>query len=530
MLQKILIMERRNGLYASWLFAGILIIISCKPGNKTEGEQLGEIAFAATGADKAQPAFTKGMLLLHSFEYEDAAEAFREAITIDSNFTMAYWGEVMTCNHPLWQEQDLEKGNAILNELAESEEARLAMAKTNIEKDFLKGVHILFGQGNKAERDSGYSAYMKSLYEKYPGNNEVAGFYSLSLIGWAITGNEISVSEEAAKVAMEILDRNPQHPGALHYIIHAYDHPAYAAKALEVANKYAGVAPAAAHALHMPTHTYVALGLWDQVVSSNEVSWAASIARKNRKQLNNDALGYHSYHWLEYGYLQKGENEKARIMLDSMRGFARANPSPKARGHVVLLQTTYLGETNDYTPETIANEFNTGDLNIGLRSAQQFVNGVNAYRQKDAEALSAIIRKMTGERLIDAERLGEGGLRICGNISRSLPTETNLLQSEAMEAELKALQAMLDNNDVLAEQWMKTATQLEAKSGYSYGPPNIVKPSYEMYGEWLLQKGRADEALQQFETSLKFAPNRTLSIKGKMEAEKLVKDASMALR
>ncbi len=524
-------MSKGIGFCVVFACLSITLLLGCKPDNQPAvNDKLGEITFTATGKAEAQPAFKKGLLLLHSFEYEDAAEAFREAITLDSNFTMAYWGEVMTCNHPLWQEQDLEKGNAILNELAPTVGDRLALAKTDIEKDFLKGVHVLFGEGNKAVRDSSYSIFMKGLYEKYPGNNEIASFYSLSLIGWALTGKEISVSEDAAKIAMEVLERNPQHPGALHYIIHAYDHPEYATKALQVANKYAGVAPDAAHALHMPTHTYVALGLWDAVVSSNIVSWAASVSRKERKQLDNDALGYHSYHWLQYGHLQKDENERARIMLDSMRFFAKENPSGKARSHVVMLQTTYLSETDDYNPKTMAHDFETKDLNVALRAAQQYVIGMYAYQQNDDVALEDVIRKMAGERLIEADRIGEGALRMCGNINRSLPTETALLQSEAMEAELRAMHAILGNNDALAEQWMKKAIQLEEKSGYSYGPPNIVKPSYEMYGEWLLEKGRTEEALQQFTIALKYGPNRLHSVKGKLKAEKIIKEASIALR
>lgn len=170
------------------------------------------------------------------------------------------------------------------------------------------------------------------------------------------------------------------------------------------------------------------------------------------------------------------------------------------------------------------------DLNIGLRASLQFVKGMYAYRQKDAEGLHTIIRNMAGERLTDADRIGTGGLRVCGSINRSLPTQTNLLESETMEAELKALQAMLAGNEALAGQWMKKATELQRQAGYSYGPPNIVKPSYEMYGEWLLQKGRADEALKQFEMSLKYAPNRLLSLQGKQAAEKVVKSGAMALR
>ncbi|MBL0068648.1 MAG: hypothetical protein IPP39_09230 [Chitinophagaceae bacterium] len=169
---------------------------------------------------------------------------------------------------------------------------------------------------------------METLYKKYPGDNEVASFYSLALNGWGTTGLEKGILEKAATIAYEVLKRNPNHPGALHYVIHAYDNPDFAAKALATADKYAIVAPDAGHALHMPTHTYLALGLWDKVISSNEVSWAAEQARMLRKKLDNDALGYHAYHWLQYGYLQQGNAKKAREMVDSMRLYSNAKPSP----------------------------------------------------------------------------------------------------------------------------------------------------------------------------------------------------------
>ena len=507
-----------------------IVVCGCKPGTSKEQDRLGELEFRVTGSDKAQPSFEKGLLLLHSFEYEDAAEAFREAISIDPGFVMAYWGEVMTCNHPIWQEQDLEKGNAILAELAPTAEERILLAKTDIEKDFLLALHLLFGEGNKAIRDSSYAAFMEGLYKKYPANNEVASFYSLALIGWAVTGKELSVSERAAQVALEVLERNPDHPGALHYAIHAWDHPEYAQKALDAANKYAGVAPGAAHALHMPTHTYLALGMWDKVVSSNIESWGSSIERMKKKQLSNDALGYHSFHWLQYGYLQNGNKAIAKLMLDSMKAFASAKPSSRARSHVVLMQTTYLAETNDYTPETVAIEFDISDLNVGLRAANHFAEGMHAWHQKDAEKLETVIQKMKAERMVDADRISGEGLRMCGNINRSLPTRTNLLESETMETQLLAMAAILGQDEEKAEELLKKACALQDAAGYAYGPPGIVKPPYEMFGEWLLEKGRADEAIPQFNKALKYAPNRLLSMNGKKMAEKLVKDGAMAMK
>ncbi len=502
----------------------LLLISGCtsKP-KSTADDRLGEIRFEVTGKETAQPFFKKGLLLLHSFEYADAAEAFQKAREQDPAFVMAYWGEAMTKNHPLWQEQDYDEGNKILGILAPEAEERVAKAEKPIEKDFIRGINILYGSGNKAERDSSYAAFMETLYKKYPGNDEVASFYSLALNGWGTTDLDINTLKKAADIGFEVLQRNPKHPGALHYVIHAYDNPDYAAKALETADKYAKVAPDAGHALHMPTHTYVALGLWDKVISSNEVSWAAERARKQRKSLDNDALGYHAYHWLQYGYLQKGNTAKARAMIDSMRIFCTEKPSPRARTHLIYLKSTYLAETNDYASGLASLAVDQKDLNIATRSQNHYVTGMNAYYNNDTKTLDAVITKMNGERLIDEERSADKGIRLCGNIDRSLPTKTDLLQAGALEMQLKAMRAWMEKDGAAAEKWLKEATALHKESGYPYGPPGIVKPAFEMYGEWLLENNRPDEALAQFEQSLKLMPNRYLSLKGKKMAEEKTK-------
>ena len=511
-------------------FTGIIftLVSSCSSKNQKTPVQLGEVNMDVSGSDAAKPIFKKGLLLLHSFEYVDAAEEFQQARKIDPNFVMAYWGEAMTCNHPLWQEQDYEKGNAILAQLAPSPEARMAKAKTELEKDFIAGIDILFGKGNKAERDSTYAVYMEALYKKYPGNNEVASFYSLALNGWGTTERDKNILEKAAKVSYEVLDRNPDHPGALHYVIHAYDDPDHAALALATADKYALTAPDAGHALHMPTHIYLAMGIWDKVVSSNEVSWAAEEERKTRKKLNNDALGYHSFHWLEYGYLQKGNREKARSMIDSMVKYCSQQPSPKARAHMILLKTTYLAETKDYDPAVTGITVRQDDLNIVMRAKNYFASGMLAYYNKDAKALDDIILALSGEKLIEESKAADKGLRLCGNINRSMATKSDLQETGVMELELKAMSALLVNDNVTAEKLLKEATNLQIETGYAYGPPSIVKPAFEMYGEWLLDNKRPQEALEQFERSLKLAPNKLLSLKGRDEAKKMLGKTGLA--
>ncbi len=505
-----------NNLLLLILFS--FLATSCVNPKKTPSDTLGNISFQVTGKEEVQPIFKKGMLLLHSFEYADAAEAFQQVKKIDPAFVMAYWGEAMTLNHPLWQEQDYDRGVALLNQLAPTAAERRTLAKTTLEKDLISGINILYGKGNKAERDSIYATYMETLYKKYPGNDEVAAFYSLSLNGWGTTEQDMSILQKAADIGNEILQRNPNHPGALHYIIHALDNPDYAEKALAVADKYALVAKDAGHALHMPTHIYLALGLWEKLINSNEISWAAEMNRRDRKKLNNDALGYHAYHWLQYGYLQNGNKEKARNMLDSVKKYCSTLPSPKARNHVFYLKTTYLAETNDYSKEVVAISFENKDLNILTRARNNFVTGMNAFYQKDETAIEEVITKMAGDRLIEQSKAADKGIRICGNINRAIATKNDLLESEAMELQLKAMKTWLRKDAAATEKLLQQATALQQKVGFSYGPPAIVKPTYEMYGEWLLETGQPKLALEQFELSLKLAPNRLLSLKGKEKA------------
>ncbi len=499
----------------------VFLLFGCSSGNKQTQTKLGEINFIATGKKQAKPYFEKGFLLLHSFEYIDAAEEFKKAREADPGFVMAYWGEAMTHNHPLWRYQNFEKATEVLQELATSPEERVNKAGTQLEKDFIRAINILYGKGNKTQRDSRYSAFMETLYKKYPGNAEVSSFYSLALIGSVPVGRDKAIYEKAADIANQVLAKNPRHPGALHYLIHAYDDPEHAALALTTANAYAVTAPDAGHALHMPTHIYLALGMWDKVVSSNEVSWAAGEKRKERKKLPNDALNYHAFHWLLYGYLQQDQNQKAKKVLQNMKRYTDELGSARAREHMIYIKSTYLTETTAWEPDIVSIEVPQNDLNIATRAMNYFINGSYAFHKKDETALADIIQKLAGERLIDLQRVDTGGVVMCGNVNSAIPNLLDVQYAEVMEMELKALQAWLKKNVSETENWFKKATNLENNISYSYGPPAIVKPSYELYGEWLLEMKRPKEGLEQFELSLKAAPKRSLSEKGK---EKALKD------
>ncbi len=500
----------------------VYFFCSCSSGNSPSKNHLGEINFAVSGKAEAQPFFKKALLLLHSFEYDDAAEEFQKAKKIDPDFVMAYWGEAMTHNHPLWRYQDYEKANTILKQLAPLPDERIAKAKTDLEKDFINGINILYGAGSKTERDSSYAAYMGELYNKYPGNNEVASFYSIALIGSVPVGRNVKVYEKAAEIAKKVIAKNSKHPGALHYIIHAYDDPGHASLALTTADVYARVAPSAGHALHMPTHIYLAMGMWDKVVSSNIVSWEAGQKRKERKKLTNDAQNYHAFHWLMYGYLQQGNAEQAKQIVNEMKQFCTELNSNRAREHMIYQKTTYLVETNEYGGEINNIEVKQDDLNMATRAMNYFANGMNSFYKKDAAGMEKIIIQMTGERLVDEKRIADKGAKLCGSINSAIPNTLDIQQAQVMEWELKAMQAWLKKDTATTDRLLKLAVDMESKTSYAFGPPAIVKPSFELYGEWLLTMNKPKEALHQFEQSLKVAPGRTLSIRGKDKAVKML--------
>ncbi len=508
----------------------MLLLIQCSP---PAGDQnkLGTVYFKVTGSKEALPLFEEGLLLLHSFEFEDAAEAFIRAQQADSSMAMAYWGEAMTYNHPLWAEQSYEKAVAALNKLDGAAEGRVEKAMTTIEKDFMKAVNVLYGEGTKYERDLKYADFMEEVYKKYPESQEAAAFYALSLLGSVPVGRDDEVYERGAVIAKSILDENPNHPGALHYLIHSYDDPNHASAAVSAANSYMKVASAAGHALHMPSHIYVAMGMWDDVVAANELSYQASVDRMVRKNLDHDARGYHSFQWLHYGYHQQGRTDKALQIVEEMHQYTKELPSARARVHLSLIKGAYLVETRDWTGPVSDIAVDPAGLNISILGILHFADGMKAYYQKNFDSLQSTIANLEKERLKVVIQLENKGIALCSGVGweSQKANQLDVDQANVLEMELRSLLATAEGNPAKAEDWLKKATELEGKISYSYGPPPIVKPSFELYGEWLLENSRPQDALAQFDYSLKRAPRRLLSLQGKLEAAKALQNEALQL-
>src|ERR1044072_2085351 len=283
-------------------------------GASAQESQLGRVEFPTSGSPQAQQHFLRGLAALHSFWYEEAIEACRESTKADPDFAMGYWGEAMAYNHPLWSEQDIATARQVLAKIKETPKL------TERERAYLNAVKLLYGEGDKRARDAAYSAAMEKIYRAYPDDLDAAAFYSLSLLGMVRPGDKgYRLQAQAGAIALDVYQKNPNHPGAAHYIIHAFDDPEHAILALPAARRYADIAPEAHHARHMPSHIFLQLGMWPEAAASNESAWESSNNWMKRKKLSLSVRDYHSLHWLMYAYLQQGRYSKAEQLLKLMK-------------------------------------------------------------------------------------------------------------------------------------------------------------------------------------------------------------------
>jgi hypothetical protein len=305
-------------------FVGLTLALAGRASAQAPG--VGQVAFPNSGSPAAQQDFLTGLAQLHNFEYGPAAELFRKAQQRDPEFAMAYWGEAMTHNHAVWMEQDLTAARAVLQKLGPTADARLAKAKTEREKDYLRAVETLYGEGDKKARDFLYAEAMDGIRRKYPDDVEAAAFTALALLGTSHAGRDFAIYMRAAAILEPLFPSHQKHPGIAHYLIHSYDDPIHAPLGLRAAREYSTIAPDAAHAQHMCSHIFVAMGMWDDVVEANEaaVKITGNIAAPNRPPAS---CGHYPF-WLTYGYLQQGRIEAANAMVKKCHASISAAKEP----------------------------------------------------------------------------------------------------------------------------------------------------------------------------------------------------------
>lgn len=463
--------------------------------------QLGVVNFANSGAPRAQPAFQRGLLLLHSFEYPAARREFQKAEDLDPSFAMAVWGEALTYNHTLWNEQDTAAARAALAKLGSTPEERIARGPTARERDYLATLEKLYGPGEKAERDAAYSAALGDLSRRYPKDLDARALYALSLLGLS-PKRDVRIYMRAAAEAEAIYEVDKRHPGALHYLIHAYDDPVHAPLGLRAARLYAQVAPAASHAQHMTSHIFFALGLWDDAIAANEASLRVAHSQGDP--------AYHSLLWLEYAYLQKNQRAAAESLVRSVTHDVATGPTKENRLRAAFSRATWLVETRG-APGADASEIldSSGIASIGYFAVHDFARGLVAADKGDLAGARAALGQLRAR--IDSARIVPVGENRHWYDALS---ESELAEGRTLATALDGAVAFAAGQHAPGLARVREAIAGTAQMEFEYGPPWSAKPLEELLGELLLADGQRAEAAAAFQRVLLMYPNRRLALEG----------------
>jgi tetratricopeptide (TPR) repeat protein len=438
----------------------------------------------------------------------------------------------MTFNHPLWAEQDADSARAVVKKFRDLPKL------TPREHAFLSAVKLLYGDGDKLARDVAYADAMSKLYRDNPNDLEAASFYALSLLGTVRPGDSgFARQMKAGAIAFDVYAKNPEHPGAAHYIIHAFDDPEHAILALPAARRYAEIAPAAYHARHMPAHIFFQLGMWDEAAASNESAWKTSTEWVERKKLALGLRDYHSLHWLTYVYLQQGRFDEAEKLLAlKERDMAASNYDPLVTRNYAESAAAYVVETERW--DRAAALLATLDKTSKSASAYAAAPADSCHAGASAAATTPSPKAMPLTRDEIFARMTP--LHFRGLIAAYTNDATTAQRSvaalramrepiagrplgkriEIKELEIGAILSASQGKYDEAVGMMQRAMKLEEELSPPSGPPDFIKPTHELLGEILLRAKRPKEAAAQFAVALSRQPNRARSLLGAARAAK----------
>ena len=477
------------------------LFLSMVRADDSEGHHhdLGQVRFPVSCTPEAQKTFEHGVALLHSFWYGEAEKTFSRVITIDPACAMAYWGIAMSLYHPVWvppMPADLRKGMAAI------EKANSIGAKTRRERDYIAAIEIFYKDPNKVphrERALKWRKAMQQLSERYPEDREAAIFFALALIATApATDKTYANQKQAAEILNRILPEQPNHPGISHYLIHSYDSPELAVLALPAARTYAKIAPASPHALHMPSHIFTRLGLWQDSIGSNLASAAAAKSYMMKTlpgATSQDEL--HALDYLVYAYLQTCQDEEAKRIVTETAAVSRVDQQ--------VFQAAYAFAA---IPARYALERRNWSAAAALEVRPAWFPWM---RFRYAEAITYFARALGSARSgnpsharVDIERLAsiEKALReIQEGYDWSAPVKVQRLAALAWVEHA-------EGNQQPALGSMRAAADLEDRTAKHPVTPGPVLPARELLGELLMELDQPAQALPEFEKVLQVSPNR----------------------
>jgi len=473
-------------------------------------ESFGEVNFSLSCSYETRATFDLALSLLHSFEYAEAEKAFVKVIDMDPNCAMAYWGVSMSIFQSLWMQSDLsylEKGEKLIK-LANK------LPKSDLEKDYLDAISVFYKDWesiDKLTRQRMYEKKMEELYNKHEGDTEAAVFYALAIRA-AADPNDKSYSRQkkSGKILEDLFVEQPNHPGIAHYIIHNYDYPELATKALSTARRYAEIAPASAHAQHMPSHIFTRLGLWDESINTNLNS--ASSATCYAESVNPTASWaqeIHAVDYLVYGYLQMGDNQKAAEQLKEMQEVKEVFPKDHFAATYALTAM----------PVRMALENKNWDQASKLKLPTINFPWENLHWEK---AMLHFGKALGYSHTADVKS-AENELVSLETLHQSLLDSKEVYKAGQVNVQIHSAKAWIElakgNNDD-ALNLMKTAAKLESETSKHAVTPGEVLPADELLGDMLLALNKPVEALEAYEVNLKGHPNRFNGVYGAAIAAK----------
>ena len=507
----------------SSLIALLLLSISAResvaqvhvhPAMQVDSTGLGMVSFPNSGKAAAQASFLRGVAMLHSFEHQDAAAAFRDAQRIDPAFALAYWMQALTNRQELWGTEQLVAARATLARLGPDAKSRIAKARTPREKQFGAAVEALFADMPEAQRVRSWSDSLNSYVSREPADAEWASFAAVAIMDamrWLSPAERVRARDSSAALAERVFAAYPSHPGGAHFVIHANDDPVNAPRAERAARMYARIAPASDHALHMPSHIFMQLGLWDDAATSNERAWEASVAEAEKSGVAS-SVSWHALNWLEYAYLQQGRHRAARALLDTAlrRMGARSDTLPGIDPKFSLeeMRFMYAAHTGDWA----------WDAGTEIRLAERSTRGVmrevaQMYRSAVTSQMRGMVARAVPDRLV----------AYADSVADSQSARSAKAWGQHLAATLAARSASRS----------AAIEALRAHAGIDTAAPNGPTSrlvTAELLGQLLLAEGRGAEAVTAFEQSLRLHPRRSPALLGLARARKMTGDRAGAAR
>jgi tetratricopeptide (TPR) repeat protein len=468
-------------------------------------EKVGRVIFPGGCSAAAQPKVERAVALLHSFWYEEADKAFGEVVATDSACAIGHWGQAMSLLHPLWTPPSMPDA---ARALAASERAVRFSRAGSRQRDYADAMATFWrgydGPGAFRTRLTAYEAAMERLVRRHRADSEAKAFYALALIGSGQldVGDTTHARQRKAGAILEpLLARSPDHPGLAHYLIHAYDSPGLAAKAVPAAGRYAAIAPSVPHAQHMPSHIYTRVGNWESAVTSNRRAAAAGQDFEQRLGMRGlwDQRG-HAWDYLMYAYLQLGMEAEAKVLRDSAAKVTAGVPENSL--------------TNDYALAAIPARYalergrwaDAAALAVRPAPAWRAAEGVTRFARALGAARSGAIGQARAE--VDSLAALERGLEAAGGPQTYWATQVRIQRLAANAWILIAT----DTAAALAE--ARNAADLDDRTEKHPVTPGPVLPARELYADMLLEAGRPGEARQAYEAALARQPNRARSMAG----------------